>query len=100
MLHDVHLQGSPSFYLLALALPLCLHTSFSKLSREQQPLMPLSGNCCAQDAVEKKYQDWYKKNKLLLMGGGMGALIFLLPVFLALWRFVLFGLGPSWNECR
>lgn len=62
--------------------------------------MPLSGNCCAQDAVEKKYQDWYKKNKLLLMGGGMGALIFLLPVFLALWRFVLFGLGPSWNECR
>ena len=50
--------------------------------------------------MEKKYQDWLKNNKLLLMGGGVGALIFLLPVFLALWRFVLFGLGPSWNECR
>lgn len=49
--------------------------------------------------MEKKYQEWYAKNKILLQLGGIGGVIFVLPIFLALWRFVLFGLGPGWSQC-
>ena len=51
-----------------------------------------------QDAVEKKYLEWYIKNKLALQLGSLAIAALVLPLILSLWRFALFGFGPS--SCR
>ncbi len=47
-----------------------------------------------QDAIEKKYLEWLGNNKIVLGMGGVAAGAFLLTLFLCMWRFLLFGLGP------
>ncbi|BDA47208.1 hypothetical protein COCOBI_10-0530 [Coccomyxa sp. Obi] len=50
------------------------------------------------DAVEKKYLEWYVKNKLTVQLGGLAIAALLLPLVISLWRFAIFGFGSS--SCR
>lgn len=47
-----------------------------------------------QDAIEKKYLEWLGNNRVVLGMGCVAAGAFLLTLFLCMWRFLLFGLGP------
>lgn len=51
-----------------------------------------------QDAVEKKYLEWYIKNKLALQLGSLAIAALVLPLIISLWRFALFGFGSGY--CR
>ncbi|BDA47207.1 hypothetical protein COCOBI_10-0520 [Coccomyxa sp. Obi] len=46
------------------------------------------------DAIEKKYLEWLGNNKIVLGTMVVAAGAFLLTLFLCMWRFLLFGLGP------